>query len=76
MKCARCGREMEKAAAWVGGHPFGPKCWEKMGDKPLKFRLVTVEKSDQLDLWGEHEGSRFRAMVEGVASEHSGRIPT
>lgn len=51
MKCARCGREMDKAAAFVGGHPIGPKCWEKMGDKPLKFKRVEVVKSDQMELF-------------------------
>lgn len=51
MKCARCGREMDKAAAFVGGYPIGPKCWEKMGDKPLKFKRVEVVKSDQMELF-------------------------
>ena len=67
MKCDRCGREMDKAAAWVGGNPIGPKCWEKMGDKPVKFRIVPVEKSDQLDLWGEDERAGFRSVVESLA---------
>lgn len=51
MRCARCGREMDKAAAFVGGHPIGPKCWEKMSDKPLKFKRVEVVKSDQMELF-------------------------
>lgn len=51
MKCARCGRDMDKAAAFVGGNPIGPKCWEKMGDKSLKFKRIEVVKSDQMELF-------------------------
>lgn len=60
MKCARCGREMDKAAAFVGGHPIGPTCWRKMGDKPSKVKLPKVYRvvqnlldHDQKDLFDD-----------------------
>lgn len=61
MKCARCGREMEKAAAYVGGNPIGPKCWEKMGDKPAKvprlyLPLLLLADPDQFDLFEDEYG--------------------
>lgn len=45
LKCARCNRSMDSAAAWVGGLPIGPKCWEKMGDKPVKLPHLNLFKS-------------------------------
>ncbi len=52
MKCIRCGKEMDKAAAWVGAYPIGPKCLEKMHGKRLAVHSKVV-KSDQPDLFGE-----------------------
>lgn len=47
---------MDKAAAWVGGYPIGPKCWEKMGDKPAKVPSIYLQRratdDDQPDLFG------------------------
>ena len=54
MKCVMCDREMDKAAAWVGGLPIGPKCLQKMGDKPTKVRANQqhkVVRNDQPDLF-------------------------
>ena len=52
MKCAMCDREMDKAAAWVGGLPIGPKCWQKMGDKPTTVRGQVV-RNDQPELFDD-----------------------
>ena len=52
MKCAMCNREMDKAAAWVGGLPIGPKCWQKMGDKPITVRGHVV-RNDQPELFDD-----------------------
>ena len=51
MKCVMCDREMDKAAAWVGGLPIGPKCLQKMGDKPTKVKgnVVTYTPTTQAD---------------------------
>jgi hypothetical protein len=54
MKCVRCGKEMDKAAAWVGAYPIGPKCLEKMDGKRLAVH-VKVVKSEQPDLFGEQD---------------------
>jgi hypothetical protein len=54
MKCVRCGKEMDKAAAWVGAYPIGPKCLEKMDGKRLNVHSKVV-KSDQPDLFGEQD---------------------
>ena len=54
MKCVMCDREMDKAAAWVGGLPVGPKCLQKMGDKPTPVRANQqhkVVRNDQPDLF-------------------------
>lgn len=58
MKCARCGREMDRAAAYVGGNPIGPKCWEKIGDKPAKvprlyLPLYRLTDQNQFDLFDD-----------------------
>ena len=56
MKCVMCDREMDKAAAWVGGLPIGPKCLQKMGDKPTKVRAnkqAKVVRNEQPDLFAE-----------------------
>lgn len=51
---------MDKSAAWVGGNPIGPKCWQKMApDKPVKiprvYRVMTSLLDDQQkDLFDEH----------------------
>jgi hypothetical protein len=59
MKCARCGKPLDKAAAFVGGNPIGPKCWDKMRDKPTRIpricRLSHGDDQDTLDLFGENE---------------------
>jgi hypothetical protein len=55
-----CDREMDKAAAWVGGLPIGPKCLQKMGDKPTKVRGQVV-RNDQPEL--------FDAVAKDEASE-------
>jgi hypothetical protein len=47
-----CDREMDKAAAWVGGLPIGPKCWQKMGDKPLNVRGHVV-RNEQPELFDD-----------------------
>ena len=60
MKCVMCDREMDKAAAWVGGLPIGPKCLQKMGDKPTKVKGHVV-RNDQPEL--------FDAVAEDEASE-------
>lgn len=52
MRCAMCGREMDKAEAWVGGLPIGPKCWQKMGDKPTIVRSHVV-RNDQQELFDD-----------------------
>lgn len=52
MKCAMCNREMDKAAAWVGGLPIGPKCWQKMCDKPTIVH-VHVVRNDQPELFDD-----------------------
>lgn len=52
MRCAMCGREMYKAAAWVGGLPIGPKCWQNMGDKPMPVRSHVV-RNDQPELFDD-----------------------
>ena len=54
MKCVRCGKEMDKAAAWVGAYPIGPKCLEKMDGKRLAVH-VKVVKNEQPDLFGESD---------------------
>lgn len=61
MKCARCGREMDRAAAYVGGNPIGPKCWEKMGHKTAKvprlyLPLLRLADPDQFDLFEDEYG--------------------
>jgi hypothetical protein len=43
---------MDKAAAWVGAYPIGPKCLEKMHGKRLAVHSKVV-KSEQPDLFGE-----------------------
>jgi hypothetical protein len=43
---------MDKAAAWVGAYPIGPKCLEKMDGKRLTVHSKVV-KNDQPDLFGE-----------------------
>ena len=56
MKCVMCDREMDKAAAWIGGLPVGPKCWQKMGDKPMPVRAnqqAKVVRNEQPDLFAE-----------------------
>lgn len=55
-----CDREMDKAAAWVGGLPIGPKCLQKMGDKPTKVKGHVV-RNDQPEL--------FDAVAKDEASE-------
>lgn len=57
MKCVKCGREMDKAAAWIGAYPVGPKCLEKMDGKRLNVHSKVV-KSDQPDLFEENHELR------------------
>ncbi len=57
MKCVRCGKEMDKAAAWVGAYPIGPKCLEKMDGKRLAVHMKVV-KNEQPDLFGEENELR------------------
>jgi len=45
---------MDKAAAWVGAYPIGPKCLEKMDGKRLAVH-VKVVKSEQPDLFGDQD---------------------
>ena len=45
---------MDKAAAWVGAYPIGPKCLKKMDGKRLAVH-VKVVKSEQPDLFGEQD---------------------
>jgi ribosomal protein L35AE/L33A len=52
MRCVRCGKEMDKAAAWIGSYPIGPKCLEKMHGKRLVVHSKFV-KNEQPDLFGE-----------------------
>lgn len=51
---------MDKAAAWVGGYPIGPKCWEKMGDKPANVPSIYLQRratdDDQPDLFSVDPG--------------------
>lgn len=49
MKCARCGKELDKPAAMVGGQPIGPKCWQKMGHKTHKLPRVYLPVKSLLD---------------------------
>ena len=54
MRCARCRRKMDSAAAWIGGLPVGPKCWQKMVDKPTPVRAnqqAKVVRNEQPDLF-------------------------
>lgn len=53
MKCVRCGKEMDKAAAWVGAYPIGPKCLEKIDGKRMPAHSKVV-KNEQPDLFGEN----------------------
>lgn len=55
MKCARCFRPIQTAAAWSGGSPFGPKCAEIMG-------LVPTPSPREI---GAH-GSNFRPQRRSV----------
>lgn len=61
MSCARCGKGLDNPAAWVGGNPVGPKCWQKMGgDKPLKiprvYRVMTsLLDENQKDLFDDSD---------------------
>jgi len=57
MKCVKCGREMDKAAAWMGAYPIGPKCLEKMDGKRLAVHMKVV-KNEQPDLFGEENELR------------------
>lgn len=57
---------MDKAAAWVGAYPIGPKCLEKMDGKRLAVH-VKVIKSEQPDLFGE-------PMINEEFTEHVGRL--
>lgn len=52
MKCVMCSRSMDKAAAWVGAFPIGPKCLQKMGGRSLSDS-VKVVRNDQRDLFGD-----------------------
>ena len=62
MKCARCGRGMDRAAAFVGGLPIGPKFWKKMGHIASTKRhvRVVVTEENQLDLFGGEDDRSFR----------------
>lgn len=71
MKCIRCNKEMDKAAAWIGGYPVGPKCLEKMHGPSLsiKYKTIRNEQSDlfqQDDEIGQEDGAR------GVSMPHEG----
>jgi hypothetical protein len=48
---------MDKAAAWVGAYPIGPKCLEKMDGKRLAVHMKVV-KNEQPDLFGEENELR------------------
>jgi NTP pyrophosphatase (non-canonical NTP hydrolase) len=67
---------MDKAAAWVGAYPIGPKCLEKMDGKRLAVH-VKVVKSEQPDLFGvpmineEFENHVARLFVK--PQDHIGR---
>lgn len=53
MKCARCNRQLDKAAGFAAGLPVGPVCWKKMfgsESKPVKSVAVQVNE-EQLDLF-------------------------
>lgn len=54
MKCARCNRDMDKAAAWVGAYPIGPKCFERMEGKRLAVHSKVV-KIEQHDLFNQEK---------------------
>lgn len=62
MKCARCGKPLDKAAAFVGGNPLGPKCWDKMRDKltriPRIYKIAHGEDHETLALFGEDQDDR------------------
>jgi len=66
MKCVRCGKEMDKAAAWVGAYPIGPKCLEKMDGKRLAVHSKVV-KSEQPDLFGEQDENHPRPKTDRPA---------
>ena len=52
MKCARCGKSLDKAFNFVGGLPIGPKCWDKLASKPAKFQHIKATPSEgQIELF-------------------------
>lgn len=53
MNCVRCGRPMDKAAAWVGDMPIGPKCFTKMFAKKARKVSVEVVVCEQPDLFAQ-----------------------
>ena len=60
MKCARCGKSMDKAAAFIGSNPIGPKCLEKLGDKPLK---ISFNKS-------KHDDNETPDLFQNIENNH------
>ena len=75
MKCVRCGKPMDKAAAWIGAHPIGPKCLEKMDGKRLAVHSKAT-KTAQNDLFGVPMTEAYTAHVMRLfvkPSDHIGR---
>lgn len=49
MKCARCGKPLDKVFHLIGGNPIGPKCWDKMADKPRRIPKVYLVVQNLMD---------------------------
>lgn len=61
MKCARCGKPLDKPAAFVGGLAIGPKCWLKMTGKKTyipRIYLQTGIVENQGELFYEDEANQ------------------
>ena len=53
MTCTRCGKSMDKAEGWVGGYPFGPKCFAKAFGKAYKPHSQVVADDKTPDMFSE-----------------------
>lgn len=60
MRCAMCGRWMDKAYTHIGNMALGPKCAERAGLSVSSYRVKSISQaklndSDTLDMFDESD---------------------
>lgn len=65
LKCVICGRQLDKAEFFIGGHPVGSTCAKNRGLTNTHSRVKNdVVRNDQLDLFGEEMEIKIKVKRE------------